>query len=308
MIRDLLGIGEDPADRLLKLFVKAGLLVGLATAPVCLAWGKGRSWLEFWLGPLAGFWLLLTILVHNPLYYRMLAPFIIAGALIALTQLAAVRPGFTALLGLLVVSTWLASGYIFWRDNFVLLTLPADQQPGFQAQHLPRVVPKGSRVFAHGSWWFLGGTCQFFDAWNAHPDMSTIDYVVLETGEVFRSRDRGWMPQGVPWSREDRLGLVADRVVRSGDGADASVPAGRPGGESILAKDRLGLDQSAADGTWCADYLINHNIADPERSYMCRAFRVVEDRTNHEPYQVLGRPLFRRQKGFGCLVLKRREP
>jgi hypothetical protein len=158
MIRDLLGIGEDPSDRLLKLFVKAGLLVGMASAPASLASGKGRSWLALWLGPLAGFWLLLTILAHNPLYYRVLAPFCLAGALVALARLAPVRPRATVLLGLLLLSSWLASGYIFWRDTFVLLTLPADQQPGFQARHLPHVVPKGSTVFGHGCWWFLAGT------------------------------------------------------------------------------------------------------------------------------------------------------
>ena len=255
IVRDLLGIGEDPSDRLLKLFVKGALLVGIADGAYRLVSGRGRSWLEYWLGPLVAFWLLLTILVHNPLYYRILAPFCLAGSLPALVRRDGRRAWATACLSLVLVASWLASSYIFWRDSFVLLTLPAEQQPAYQARYLPRVVPAGSRVLAHDAWFFLAGTCRVVDAWWAHPDMDTIDYAVFDTGEVT------WEP-------------------------DAPT-------------------QSDAGDSWCGSFLIHEAVKDPERSDLCRRFSVVEDRTNHHYYSLLGRPIFRRQKGFGCLVLKR---
>jgi hypothetical protein len=254
IVRNLLGVGGDPSDRLLELFAKGALLVGIVHGAYEFAAGRGRSWLEYWLGPLVGFGLLFTILGHTPVYHRILAPFFLAG-----TATALVRPGerprwVTAGLALTLVGSWLASSYPFWRDSFVLLALPAEQQPAYQARHLPRVVPAGSRVLAHDAWFFLASTCRVVDAWWAHPDMDTIDYAVFDTGEVT------WKPDSPT--------------------------------------------QSDAGDTWCSSFLIHGAVKDPERSDLCRRFSVVEDRTNHHYYSLLGRPIFRRQKGFGCLVLK----
>jgi hypothetical protein len=136
----------------------------------------------------------------------------------------------------------------------VLLILPAEQQPAFQARYLPRVVPAGSRVFAHDAWFFLAGTCHVVDAWWAHPDMDAIDYAVFATGEAT------WRP-----------------------------PA---------------RNQYDAGDAWCENFIVSGYVHDPELTDLCTTFRVIEDNTNHQVYQFLGRPIFRKQKGFGCLVLK----
>jgi hypothetical protein len=311
IIRDLLGIGDDSSDRLLKLFVKATVLVGLLTLPSFVGTGRGRSWLKLWLGPLAGFWLLLTLLQHNVLYYRILTPMCIAGIAVSVLQLATMRPKTTAALCLMLASCWAASGYIFWRDILVMLTLPEGQQPGYQARHLPQLVPKGARVFGHGCWWFLAGHCRVIDAWWAHPEMSTIDYVVLESGEVFR-RD---VPQRTAFSNlrslEERCDLTgsppSDPTSRKGESTPGDSSAdpftqGSTTGFPILEK-----HGSTGEGGWCTDYVVNPNIKEPELSYICRHFRIVEDGTNRHTYMAFGRPLFRRQKGSGCLVLKRRK-
>jgi hypothetical protein len=311
MFRDLLGVGDDPSDRLLKLFVKAGLLVGLVSALSYRISGCVRCWLEFWLGPLAGFWLLLTVLSHNPLYYRILTPICIAGIASSLTKLGTLRPKLTAVFCLVLLPCWLASGYIFWRDGFVLLTLPADQQPGFQAQYLPRVVPKGARVLGHGCWWFLADTCRIVDAWWAHPDMNTIDYVVLETGEVFKGGDPGLRPQDHSSSSGNRSYPREPSVTAPVALMDQQTPSGGPVNRSepipVEGTASRGDRDSDALQPWCAHYYVNPNIKDPELSYVCRWFRIVEDGTNNNPYRAMGRPLFRRQKGFGCLVLKRKD-
>jgi hypothetical protein len=312
MIQDLLGIGADSSHRLLKLFVKAGLLAGLLSGVASLASNKGRCWLEFWLGPLVGFCLLLTMLAHNPMYYRMLTPFYVAGALVALAHLAPLCPKATVLLAAVLTFSWLASGYIFWRDAFALLTLPADQQPAFQARYLPRVVPKGSTVFGHGCWWFLADSCHVVDAWWAHPDMSTIDYAVLETGEVFKGHNREWMPQPISWSRNQGLekatsSALGKQIDQSVDRARADARASQYGNTPVNDRPLLTARDHGGDGCWCAEYRIHGGLKEPELSYICRSFRVIEDRTNHDAPTLFGRPLFRRQKGFGCLVLKRQE-
>ena len=68
-----------------------------------------------------------------------------------------------------------------------------------------------------------------------------------------------------------------------------------------------GMQHLTEDDDWCADYLISPKLNEPELSAVCKSFQIVEDRTYHKLYTVFGRPLFRRQKGFGSLVLKRRD-
>jgi hypothetical protein len=288
MLRDLLGVGQNLPARLVKLFIKVGLLAGLASAVASIASREFRDWLELWLGPIVGFGLLLTILSHNPIYYHLLAPLYMIGSLHAIARFAPVRPRIAVLLSVLLVCSWFASGFAFWRDIFVLSTLPTDQQPGYQARHLPRVVSKGSTVFGHGCWWFLGDSCRVIDVWWAHPEMSAIDYVVLETGEVFKRPTHG-----------DGSSLIS---ARDGERSGAAAPIRR---ESAIGAGRSGERPSSESSDWCSDYVITGKLQEPELSHVCRSFRVVEDRTYHELYKLFGRPLFDRQKGFGCLVLKR---
>jgi hypothetical protein len=288
MIRDLFGVGQNLPSRLVKLFMKAGLIAGLASAAASIASGELRDWLALWLGPILGFGLLLTALSHNPIYYHIMAQLFVIGSLQAIARFAPVRPRIAIFLSVLLVCCWFASGFAFWRDTFVLLTLPADQQPGYQARHLPRMVPKGSTVFGHGCWWFLGDSCRVFDVWWAHPDMSTVNYAVLETGEVFKRP-----------SHAARSSLISAR-----DG-EPSRPTGLVRRESGIVDGPSGVRPSAEGSDWCADYVVTGKLQEPERSIVCRSFRVVEDCTYHELYTLFGWRLFDRQKGFGCVVLKR---
>jgi hypothetical protein len=51
---NLMGVGGDPSDRLLELLDEGAVLVGIVHGVYEFAPGRGRSWLEYWLGPLVG--------------------------------------------------------------------------------------------------------------------------------------------------------------------------------------------------------------------------------------------------------------
>jgi hypothetical protein len=140
------------------------LLLGLATVVDALRRGAWRRWALLWLGPLLAAVFLLAQGPRNVAYPWMMGPYVLAAAMVTLTDPTLAPGRFRAC----IAKGWVAFLVLFGsmetvKQTVILATLPETQSLEYNARLIRELIPRGSTVVTYEGWWSLANDYQVLD-------------------------------------------------------------------------------------------------------------------------------------------------
>jgi hypothetical protein len=160
-------------------------LLGLATVVSALRRTRLQDWILLWLGPYAGFMLVLLD-THNIGYFWLLGPYTLAANSVTLSDPRLAPAGLGAYISRgLVVLLVLYGSIELAKQTIILATLPETQSMEYNARLLRDLIPRGSTVAAYDAWWFLGSDYSIRDRhWVPRKYWCELDYVVFQDPQL----------------------------------------------------------------------------------------------------------------------------
>jgi hypothetical protein len=157
------------------------LILSLATVVRSLRDRALGRWILLWLGPFAAAAVLL-IGVHSPCYTWFLGPYVLAAAVVTLTDpRLAPRPPGSYLARAAVVLLVLFGSIETVKQTIVLAVAPESQTMNYNERQVRDLIPPGRTVAAYDAWWVLGDDYHVYDfGWVPRQNWSEIDYVVAQ--------------------------------------------------------------------------------------------------------------------------------